>query len=73
MWEDGVRSVGVMELLLLPYRVLGFKSTHAGAQTSFVATRLQLLLAMARNLSIGTTSKKEPEGEKKVPKRALTV
>ena len=33
-------------------------------------TRLQLLLAMARNLSIGTTSKKEPEGEKN-PKKGF--
>ena len=34
----------------------------------FVLTRLQLLLAMTRNLSIGTRSKKESEGEKSAKK-----
>ena len=36
-------------------------------------TRLQLLLAMARNLSIGTRRKKDSEGEKSAKKGLKTV
>ena len=46
------------------YFVLYFKLKYAPKHV----TRLQVILAMARNLSIGTRCKKDPEGEK-VPKK----